>query len=106
MQPPSFEEFMNKQSAKDAPSAHEVLNLTECPVPGCPGKHLKPGYEKGVLTSFTCENGCKFSAHRNIFTNDIVFYQLDQFVEAHFVRPELIRGLKFNPIGEKYVDWY
>jgi hypothetical protein len=106
MRPPSFEEFMAKHSTGKGTEGTEPLSLTECPIPECSGKKLFPKYKDGLLTNFTCENGCSFSVHRNIFTNDIVFYQLDSFIESHFLKPQHIRGLKFNPVGQKYVDWY
>ena len=107
MQPPSFEEFMAQRTAGRVPGGQEEpLKLQECPIPECTGSRLLPIYKDGLLTGFKCEKGCAFSVHRNIFTNDIVFYQLDSFIESNFKRPEHIRGLKFNPVGEKYVDWY
>lgn len=109
MQPPSFDEFMKQEQGPGNlvnPDSPEPFTLTKCPTPNCGGRKFDTTYEGGYLVRFSCEKGCVLSVHRNAFTQEIIYYQLDSFNESHFTDPDYIRGLKFNPVGEKYVDWY
>jgi hypothetical protein len=109
MQPPSFDEFISKSKSTCAPGVTQVANEIEfdnCPTPGCGCKEIIPRSENGVFTSFSCDGGCVFSVKRNAFTGDIVYFKLERFNESRFKQPENIRGMKFNPCGEPYTDWY
>lgn len=88
------------------PDNPESFTLANCPTPNCSGRKLDTTFEEGFLVRFSCANGCKFLVHRNAFTQEIIYFQLHSFNESHFTDPDYIRGLKFNPVGEKYVDWY
>ena len=108
MRPPSFDEFMEKEKDADAFSQDnpEPFLLEVCPTPGCNCGKIHPYFEDGLLTGFTCESGCEFTAKRNAFTGDFIYFMLDTFVESRFKNPSDIRGMKFNPLGETYTDWY
>ncbi len=108
MQPPSFDEFMRKQNIRDGSASEELepFTLEECPTPGCKCKKLNPVYENGLIAGFSCESGCEFTTKRNTFTGDIVYFSLDSFNELRFGDPASIRGMKFNPLGEPYTEWY
>lgn len=106
---PTFDEFMKKkQTTADGLDAGELeeFTLEMCPTPGCKCGRLTPRYEDGLIVGFSCQLGCEFSAKRNVFTGDVVYYKLEKFLEPRFEDPESVRDMKFNPVGEIYTDWY
>jgi hypothetical protein len=106
MQPLSFDEFLKQQQAKCVDDQSNGLKLSACPTPGCGSTELIPFYEDGILDRFSCDSGCHFTVKRNAFTGEIVYFHLDSFDESRFPDPGSIRGMKFNPVGECYADWY
>ncbi len=107
MQPPSFEEFIKqKNSRNESGEELEPFTLEVCPTPGCKCKKLHPSYEGTSLKGFSCDFGCSFIAKRNTFTGDLICFELEKFKESRFDDPDGIRGMKFNPLGEPYTDWY
>ena len=109
MRPPSFEEFMKKQrTVPEGVGEGEVeeFKLEVCPTPGCGCEELHPKYDNELITGFSCEKGCLFTAKRNAFTGDLIYYKLEMFIESRFSDPVGIRGMKFSPLGEAYTDWY
>jgi len=109
MQPPSFEDFMKKKRIVPDGFSEEDLEpfqLEVCPTPGCRSDELTPKYEDGLIVSFSCGKGCHFTAKRNTFNGDLIYFKLEKFEEILFSNPDDIRDMKFNPLGEAYTDWY
>jgi hypothetical protein len=107
MQPPSFDDFIRREctrtvAEKDAPA--EQLTLSCCPAPGCGCHALLPLYDHDMVTGFTCGNGCVFSARRNVFTGEIMYYKLERMPSQS--NGSDVCGLKFTTLGEPYNDWY
>ncbi len=108
MRPPSYDEFINEEQDDNAfsPENPEPFVLEVCPVPGCKCKALHTVFEEGVVKGFWCEDGCNLTAKHNAFTNDLICYSLDKFDESRFEDPRSMHGMKFNPMGEIFTDWY
>ncbi len=108
MQPPSFEEFVRRQEAATAVKepTPEHFPLEKCPTPGCNCGQLHPVRKNGRITGFRCDYGCVFSARRNVFTNDITYYKLEEFDVTRIPDSSEVKGMKFNPLGEPYADWF
>jgi hypothetical protein len=107
MQPPSFDDFLRRESAgtpTDRGGPKEPFTLSKCPTPGCSCEILKPEYDCNQLVGFSCANGCEFSVRRNVFTGDIMYFRLDNMVLST-TRTDS-RGMKFTSLGEPYTDWY
>jgi hypothetical protein len=81
----------------------ETFKLLICPAPGCGSRGLKPNYAGDCIEGFICANGCRFSAKRNVFTGEIMYYKLDFTIltgpdQAH-------PGMRFLTSGEPYSEW-
>jgi len=104
MQPPSFDDFIRRESTKSSTeSPRETFKLETCPTPGCSSHALKVTWDGGKIMGFRCANGCEFTARRNVFTGDIMYYIL---TSCHLRSAEEVKGMKFTPLGEAYLDWY
>ncbi len=108
MQPPSFDEFLRRQreTAEASDGSAESLTIEKCPTPGCECGQLHPFLDDGLITGFRCDKGCVYSARRNVFTGDIVYFKLDELDVTRVSNAGELRGIKFNSLGEPYTDWY
>jgi len=108
MQPPSFDDFMKEKEVEGGlvGDRTEPLKFKSCPTPGCGCKVIHAVHEDGVLQGFECEEGCSYIVKRNAFTGELIYFILTAFTKSRFSDPDNLRGLKINPIGEPYTDWY
>lgn len=108
MQPPTFEEFAHSRKPDSNGDHHlEDFNIEKCPTPGCECHEVHPFHEDAaIIDGFTCGNGCHFIAKRNAFTGEIICYQLTDYNSLLVFTNRDVIGLKFNPLGEPYTDWY
>lgn len=104
MRPPSFEEFKRREES-GTPDAEE-FQLERCPTPGCNCGQLHVQWEDGKAITFRCDFGCVYSVRRNAFTDDLMYYLLEEFDITRFGSTTDLKGLKINALGEVYTDWY
>lgn len=81
----------------------EPFGLLVCPTPGCGSHALRPVYKDGRIEGFNCSNGCRFSVKRNVFTDEIMYYQLDFTILTGPGRAHA--GMRFLLSGEPYSEW-
>ena len=107
MQPPSFDEFIRKRDSRHSEQGVEdEFQLVECPTPGCKSHAVHPAWDRERIIGFSCSNGCKFTAKRNAFTGEIIYYHLDDCNPAVVGSSVDAIGMKFSFLGEPYTDWY
>jgi hypothetical protein len=106
MQPPTFDDFLKNHAVSDSEEHFEELSIAVCPTPGCHSHSVHPFFSGSQIAGFTCGNGCRFTSRRNAFTNEIIYYRLDETNPAVVGSTVDVRGMKFNVMGEPYTDWY
>ena len=109
MRPQSFDDFIKKDQAgvpEGSEESSEEFKLEKCPTPGCSCGQLHLDWDQGVVSGFKCAFGCAYSAKRNAFTNDLMYYALEDFDRTRFANTADLKGLKINAMGEVYTDWY
>jgi hypothetical protein len=109
MQPPSFEEFIRNQSESTVTArgdTFEHFTLEKCPTPGCDCGRVTPRWRNGKMMGFSCEFGCVFTAQRNAFTGEVMYFRLERFDVTRIPNASDIKGMKFSPLGEVYTDWF
>ena len=109
MQPPSYEEFIRNQQesmvAERNPEKEKFL-IETCPTPGCRCGRVRPRWRDGKIAGFSCDFGCVFTAQRNAFNGNIMYFRLDRFDVMRFRDSSGFKGMKFKPDGEIYADWF
>jgi len=107
MRPESFDDFIRREKvASGGENAAQEFQLEVCPTPDCGSTHLTLDYDNGSFIGFTCDNGCKYIVKRNAFTGDLMYFQLVDCDTTRVPSAKDARGMKFNPLGEPYADWY
>jgi hypothetical protein len=109
MKPQSFEDFIRKGRTKppgEGENPTQEFELQGCPTPGCGCGQLHLEWDDDMFIGFRCDFGCVYKAKRNAFTGDLMYYQLIECDVTRIPNSSDVKGIKFNPLGEPYTDWY